>query len=324
MKKFIFALAIVGVLPLTALAQNDDLYFTPKKSAKTAQSVSDTVEDEKPTYYCGRDCDVDEYNRRGKYWSHYQKIGSDAEGNDIIQFQKGRGVYPDSTYIDTTFVGSYYDTIVDGDDYRYTNRMCRWDGFYDPYYYSWRWRWGWGYPYWAGYYGWYDPWFYDYAWYDPWYYGWGYPYYYGWYGWGYPYYYAWGGPWYGGWGGYRYYDRPTGWTYSSKRGYGNYNQSGRVFGGRSTASAARTRSNSSRVFGGRSVNSNSSRTQRGMVFGGRSTQRSTRSYTPNYSNYGSRSVSSSPSFGGRSGGFSGGGFGGGARGGGGGMHGGRR
>lgn len=135
--------------------------------------------------YSGSNRDVDEYNRHGKYWSHYQKIGTDKRGNDVISFRKGRGVYPDSTYINTTFVGKHYDTIVDEDDYRYSRRMSRWDGFYDPFFYTSYCR---GiYPYWYSRWGWYDPWFVGYRgfcspWYQPWYddyfYGYSYPYYY--------------------------------------------------------------------------------------------------------------------------------------------------
>ena len=99
MKKLVLMTVLAGALPLSIMAQDDDLYFTPKKSSETSSVV------EKSTYYSGSDRNVDEYNRRGKYWSHYQKIGTDDKGNDIIQFTKGNGVYPESTYIDTTFVG---------------------------------------------------------------------------------------------------------------------------------------------------------------------------------------------------------------------------
>ena len=100
MKKLVLMTVLAGVLPLSLMAQEDDLYFTPKKSSEY-NSVT-----EKSTYYCGSDRNVDEYNHRGKYWSHYQKIGTDKKGNDIIQFTKGVGVYPDSVYIDTTLLVS--------------------------------------------------------------------------------------------------------------------------------------------------------------------------------------------------------------------------
>lgn len=200
MKKIALLALLIGTMPLSMQAQ-DDMYLIPSKSKKVANS-SVVTKDSKVTY-SGSDRDVDEYNRHGKFWSHYQKIGSDDRGNDIIEFQKGRGIYPDSTYIDTTFVGQYYDTMIDDDDYRYTQRMSRWDGYYDPWFYtSRRWR---SYPYWRAGWGWYNPWYYGYAgyydpWYDPWYAGYGYPYAYGYYGygWGSPYYYSR----YYGWAGY--------------------------------------------------------------------------------------------------------------------------
>ena len=238
MKKIALLALLIGTMPLGMQAQ-DDMYLIPSKSKKVANS-SVVTKDSKVTY-SGSDRDVDEYNRHGKFWSHYQKIGSDDRGNDIIEFQKGRGIYPDSTYIDTTFVGQYYDTMIDDDDYRYTQRMSRWDGYYDPWFYtSRRWR---SYPYWRAGWGWYDPWYYGYAgyydpWYDPWYAGYGYPYVYGYYG------YGWGSPYYDsryyGWAGYpvryvyrtghtgtlTYYDRSNFRSYDG-RGYDSANRNRR-------------------------------------------------------------------------------------------------
>lgn len=204
MKKLILFTLLLGMMPYKMLAQ-DDMYIVPS-NLPTAKKPTVRTNDREVTY-SGSDRDVDEYNRHGKYWSHYQKIGTDNRGNDVIEFQKGRGVYPDSTYIDTTFVGKYYDTMVDGDDFEYTSRMSRWDGYYNPWFYSsYRWR---AYPYWRAGWGfydpWYDPWYYGYAgfydpWYSSWYGGYGYPYAYGYYGygWGSPYYYSR----YYGWAGY--------------------------------------------------------------------------------------------------------------------------
>ena len=141
MKKFILISVLAGVLPLSLMAQDDDLYFTPKKDAATNSY-------NKYDNYSGSNRNVDEYNRHAKFWRHYQKIGTDNKGNDIIQFTQGNGLYPDSTYIDTTFVGNYYSQMANNDDdYRYSQRMSRWDGFYDPWYYSWSYGFGpsWGY-----------------------------------------------------------------------------------------------------------------------------------------------------------------------------------
>ena len=132
MKKLFLLLAFVGVLPLSALAQ-DDVYFTPTKS------VSKSSSDNAPAYYSGSNRSVDEYNRRGRLKSYYQKIGTDSYGNDIVTFQRMSGVSPDSTYIDTAYI--YPGSARYEDDYAYTRRMSRWDGFYDPWFYG-AYRWG--------------------------------------------------------------------------------------------------------------------------------------------------------------------------------------
>ena len=177
MKRLFLLLTLASAMPLAALAQDDDLYFTPSKAAPTTN--------EAPAYYCGSKRSVDDYNRYG-IRSMYQKIGRDSLGNNMVRFRPGYGVLPDTTYVDTAYIGR----ALGDNDYTYTRRMSRWDGFYDPWFYGYYGPWRWGY---AGYYspwyyynGWYDPWYYDYAgWYDPWYYG-----YAGWYD---PWYYGYGG-----------------------------------------------------------------------------------------------------------------------------------
>src|SRR5574344_1775604 len=308
MKKFILISVLAGVLPLSLMAQDDDLYFTPKKDAATnSYNQYDN--------YSGSNRNVDEYNRHAKFWSHYQKIGTDNKGNDIIQFTQGNGLYPDSTYIDTTFVGNYYSQMEgNDDDYKYSQRMSRWDGFYDPAYYSWSYGFGpyWGYgPCWR--YGFYDP-FYD-SWYDPWYSG-----FYGYYGYPYGYYRGWYDPWYSGYYGYPYYgggyvsySRPTG---TRNHSFGNGVNSGSfaqgTFGGSRTTGSRSFNNSNNRSFGSQN---NSSR------FGGSRTidnQNNTRTFdnsrsidrTPSPS-YNSGSFGGGGSFGGsRSGGFGGGGGGG--------------
>jgi hypothetical protein len=312
MKKFILISVLAGVLPFTSMAQDDDLYFTPKKDI-VASSYS------KLDNYSGSNRNVDEYNRHGKFWSHYQKVGTDDKGNDIIQFTQGNGVYPDSTYIDTTFVGKYYSQMADNDnDYRYSQRMSRWDGFYDPSFYGYGPYWGCG-PSWR--YGYYDP-FYD-PWYDPWFSG-----YYG-YGYGYPYsYYRYGGwydPWYYGYYGYPYYgsgyvsySRPTG---TRNHSFGNGANSGSFaqgnFGGSRTINGSRGfQGSSNRSFGSQNNNAR---------FGGSraiNSQNNTRTFD-NSRSYGDRIPTSSygsSNFGGGS--FGGGGHSGGSFGGGGGFGGG--
>ena len=106
MKKIVLLSVLAGVMPLTIMAQDDDLYFTPNKAEVETNSYKNT--DRTPTYYSGSDRNVDEYNNYGRFWSKYQEIGSDSTGNDIIHFTSGRGVDSDSPYIDTTFVGKIY------------------------------------------------------------------------------------------------------------------------------------------------------------------------------------------------------------------------
>ena len=190
MKKFIL-LTAVAALPLGLMAQDDDMYFVPSKEnvAKEAKTYGMP----KNTYYSGSQRSVDDYNRR--VWSSATPI--DSAGNDIIDFSAVRGVYPDSTYVEASTA----------DDYKYTKRMSRFEGYTSPDVAYWE-----GYRdgrytspwYYSSYYSWYDPWY----WNDPWYYGrygwtgyyggWYSPWYYG--GWYRPYYYR-------GWYGPRYYAR---------------------------------------------------------------------------------------------------------------------
>lgn len=166
--------ALFGVLPQTVAAQDDDLYFVPKKQAKQ-ESGADAAYQRKdaPTYYCGSNRNVDEYNRRGKLKSYYQKIGTDSLGNDIIEFHDGEEVWnaDDTDSAVNIYPGS--ESYFDDNDFAYSRRMSLFDDFYGWYspYYSY-----WSRPYWRSWYGWYDPWYYNN------FYGWGYPYY-GWAGW---------------------------------------------------------------------------------------------------------------------------------------------
>ena len=162
--------ALLLSFALNAAAQDDDMYFTPKKSStprtteRTQRSevtspydYEEGVEVGGDTYsYSGSIRDVDEYNRRKR---------------------------PSDTY---SYSGEEYNTqqdsiLVSREDYENSMKMKRFDGYnnitlvvndpwyYDPWYYD------------SFYWGtrWYAPWHYTY--YDPWHYSWG---------------------WYGYWGGY--------------------------------------------------------------------------------------------------------------------------
>lgn len=312
MKKIGLLLITAGAISLQAMAQNDDLYFMPNSVSKSAKVESSV---EAPAYYSGSGRNVDEYNRAGRFRSYYQKIGTDTLGNDIITFQSGDGVYPDRSYIDTAYV--YPGSAQFDDDFEYSRRMSRWDGFYDPWLYGYGpWRYGW-------YAGWYDPWYYGYAgWYDPWY---------GWYGgWYNPWYYGYGGwygPYYNGWYGY-----PRYWYGGAYVHYGGGNPRG-LTGGRTWTYNDRGNAAGGGRFGrglvsnnGNSGNTYTYRSGRNRSFGGRTpasrsnsdyrTTRSNRSFgntTRPSSNFGSGGFGGSRPSGGNFGGSrpSGGRFGGG-------------
>jgi hypothetical protein len=175
MKKLLLFSMLVIALPQTMSAQDDDLYFVPKKT--TAPEVAqDRFGMPKDTYYSGSDRSVDEYNRRFK--SRVEVLDGDTTKNDIIDFSAEKGVFPDSLQIEDYKLTKRMSRF---EDYRLADNAAFWAG-YD----AGRRDWGWHSPWYYSSYGWYDPWYYGYAgWYDPWYYrpGWGW----GW-SWRYPYY----------------------------------------------------------------------------------------------------------------------------------------
>ena len=194
MKKSTMVLMLLTLAACGVNAQNDDMYFVPKKKS-VKQATPRYEDDRQPAYYVGSSRDVDEYNRHSRLHSSYQVIEhNDSVGNDIISFDGAGEGYPDTVSSDSLTVmksrrhrasRDKYD-----DDYALCRRMQMFDGWYAPWayygdpFYGPYWSRGWG--------GWYDPWMYGYAgWYGPWrygYYGWGWPYYssYYWGGWGYP------------------------------------------------------------------------------------------------------------------------------------------
>ncbi len=199
----------------TAMAQTDDVYFVPKKSDRINKEYKDRGERDADVYYSGSDRNVDEYNRRNRNGSSYQKIRRDSLGNVIVEED-----------VNTSFAGRDRDAYdrsrrdrrdyYDDDDYYYSRRVSR---FYDP--------WFFGYYGYSPYYG-YSRW--DWDWYDPFYYGYG-PrwrgYYSYWYNdWAYPYYgYGWRSPYYyGGYYGpyYGYYRPYYGWGTYYTPGYYTY------------------------------------------------------------------------------------------------------
>ena len=321
MRKTLILSALAAMLPLTMNAQ-DDMYFVPTK--KNVEKNKSDYGMPKDTYYSGSKRSIDEYNRRNRTecWEEQLKDGSqvvaiDSLGNEIATVNvKKKKSRRDSTYVD--------------DDYAYTRRMARWDGyecnnaywqgyndgrfnrwygwssFYDPWYYN-----SWYYDPWY-----YDPWYYGYAgWHGGWYAGW-----YGWHGW-HPYY-SWGWGWhdhyypvYGGGSSTRYYG--TGRAGTDNHGSGKYGRPASAFGsGRSISSGIANRDRSSRTIT-RSGTSNRFNNNRSYSYqrdninasSGRSYSSSSNSRSSSSSSSRSSSFSSGSSFGGgsRSGGISTGG-----------------
>ena len=184
MKKLLLISLLVGALPLSMMAQDDDLYFVPKK-----KSVEKVVEKPlQPATVTPIDVSVDQYNRHVK--SSYEVIDGDTVQSDIIDFSGEKGVYPDSLSEDFELTKK----LSRFDDYPLADNAAFWAGYQAD-----RYDWGWHSPWYYSRYGWYDPWYSPwyygyrgwysyYPWYDPWYDPWYSPYYYGYYGWGYPYY----------------------------------------------------------------------------------------------------------------------------------------
>lgn len=326
MKKLLLISMLIGAMPLAMMAQDDDLYFVPKKN-KQASLVEKVTE----TYNLPTDSRmVDEYNRR-MVKSSYEVIDGDTTKLDIIDFCEEKGIYPDSLQNEDFKLTK---KMLRFDDYDISDNAAFWAGYnvgrsywHSPWYYSRYWGWydPWYYGGWYGYYPWYDSWYYPYG-----YYAWGYPYYYGHY-WYYPYgYYGfYGHPYYyGGGGGGHYYGRTgnagTINTYGGSRVVSYRNGSNGNYRGFSTRNDSRHSSLRDRAIGASRSSSGSSRytnsSNRSGSYGSssRMSNGSSRGSYGGFSRGGSYSSgSSSRSSGGgySSGGFRSGGGGGGSRGG---------
>ena len=322
MKRLLLISMFAGMLPMTMAAQDDDLYFVPKK--KSAEKVTDNYGMPTDVYYSGSDRSIDEYNRRLK--SRVEVIGGDSTLCDTISFSAEKGVYPNDSISDEDF--KLTKKMSRFDDYRISDNEAFWAG-----YAAGRYDWAWHSPWYYTRYGWYDPWYYSrWRWYDPWYYDW----YYGWYDpWYDPWYYGYG--WYSGWYAPRYYGWYSGGSvgrhYANTIGAGTirrdggthmgYRRSGsssRYANGSRMSSELRNRTVSGNSRNGRVNRSSASRNYDSSNYNRGTFSGNTGSYSSSRGNGGSFSSSSSRS----SGGFSGGGGGSRGGGGGGGRVGGRR
>ena len=326
MKRLLLISMILGMLPMSMVAQIDDLYFVPQK--KTVEKVTDNYGMPSETYYAGSNRSVDDYNRRTI--SRYEPIANDSTLSDTISFSAEKGVYPtDSIEVEDFQLTKEMSRF---DDYRISDNAAFWAG-YEAGRYDWAWHSPWYYSRYGWYGGWYDPWSWYYTrwgWYDYGYYGWYSP----WYS---SMYYGLYGPWYGPWG----------WRYSSWYYYDYYPHyaigGGGHYRGGSTIGAGTIRRDGS-TYGGyrRSASAQNSsrlselrnRTVNGGSRNGRTNRTNSRTYSGNSrnnGNYNNSSFSNSRSYsnsGSNSGSFSSsrssGGGGGSHGGGGGGRVGGRR
>ena len=93
-RKYLLAVLIAAAMPLTSMAQDDDLYFNPKKEAKEKAERRALLQRQYAEqrarrdsvyrlFWSGSDRSVDEYNRGGRLFSHYENVGKDSLGNDM-------------------------------------------------------------------------------------------------------------------------------------------------------------------------------------------------------------------------------------------------
>ena len=124
MRKAILFSVLFSALPLLSQAQ-DDLYFTPSKAEQSAYQQA-KIEAERSDYYSGIGKTDEEYNRRGQYT--YKKIGVDSLGNDIFM-SKVSTQHGDSVVLDTIYSGFTRKYEGYNDDFAYSRRLSRFDGF---------------------------------------------------------------------------------------------------------------------------------------------------------------------------------------------------
>lgn len=80
MKRLMMSLLLLGALPFTMAAQDDDMYFVPTKENQAKEALDYGMPSN--TYYSGSSRSVDDYN-------HYIRSSVtpiDSTGNDIIDF----------------------------------------------------------------------------------------------------------------------------------------------------------------------------------------------------------------------------------------------
>lgn len=170
---------LLMALPFTGWAQ-DDMYFVPKKKAKTQQTtqqqyvpVEIVYDDDEPLNVTGSTRDVDEYNRRGSRYSGEAQLVQQPDGsfkyqipaNDTLYTSTQTAAVTAGSLADQAYSQGYTDGYLDGEDYSLTRRMGRFNYVsvysspwyigvgYDPYWDDWYWTnsywYGWHRPYWG-------------------------------------------------------------------------------------------------------------------------------------------------------------------------------
>ena len=184
-KMYLLAVLMAAAMPFTSMAQDDDLYFNPKKEAKEkAERKAALLREYKAQqarrdsiyalFWSGSNRNVDEYNRRQATpdTSYVPDAGYDEEGvytSRLIRFHSPRvGVVVSSPYYGL-WVDCYDPWLTPWDADFYCSSWYGWG--LSPYYYhsSFYWRYGWYDPWWSYSWGWHPGWYP--GWYDHWHWG---------------------------------------------------------------------------------------------------------------------------------------------------------
>ena len=157
MKKLLYCLTILSVAAAPLAAQEyDDIYYDPKKDTSTVN----TQKKKRQSNYIKDfgNVDVDEYNRRGQYYSTpIDTIGSRSENeDDFVYTQKIQKFYNPTIVIDNAdLLDDVLNYSYGNVDIVFNNGYPTFAPLYSPWYWnswawgpSWSWSWNWG-PSWA-------------------------------------------------------------------------------------------------------------------------------------------------------------------------------
>lgn len=172
MKKYIAAVLLVGLTVVSSYADDDwdDIYYNPKKEAKSEKKKSNYIAD-------FGNVDIDAYNRRGTYYeSPIDTIGARAEAaDDFVYTQMIQKYYNPTIVVDNS---NLLEDILENS---YGNVEIVYNGLTPVFMPTYSYPYYWNYPYWGfswNYGGWnisYNPWYWGspWGWNNPWNWGWG-------------------------------------------------------------------------------------------------------------------------------------------------------